>query len=74
MSFAARLLGRHVSGRTQHLPLQGHDNLFRGPLRQPEVQQVRPAVQVQHDVRRLEVPVDDTALMGVVQGVGRLGE
>ena len=41
---APRLLGRHVGRRAQDLALLGHRDLFRLPLGQAEVHQVRAAL------------------------------
>ncbi|MCP2342154.1 putative esterase [Actinomadura rupiterrae] len=57
MRNSAPLLGSHVRGRPEHLALRGQ----RGRLGQPgdaEIKDLRPAVH-DHDVRRLDVPVDD---------------
>ena len=71
---AAGLLGAHVGRRAQHLAVEGHRRLVGLALGQAEVHQVRPAVVVEHDVRRLDVAVDDAVVVGVVQGLGDLGD
>ena len=54
-------------------PVLGQAAAILDPLGQPEVGDVRPALLVEQDVGRLEVAVQDAALVGVVHGRGDLG-
>ncbi len=70
MAFATRLLGRHVGRCTQYLALQRHGNLAGIALGQAKIHDARCAVLVDHDIRRLDVPVHDAKRVSVLQGVG----
>ena len=67
---ARRLLGRHVAGRADDGGGRRQIPLARQPLGQAEVGHVRLAGAVEQDVGRLEVAVEDAALVGVVHGAG----
>ena len=80
---ALRLLGRHVGDGPHDAPLtgsdsRGHGRLGRGvpggplELRQPEVEHLHAALVADHDVRGLDVAVDDADRMRRRQGVGDL--
>ena len=71
MGRAARLFRRHVGGRAEQLALDRHRHLARFAFGQTEVHQVRFARRVEHDVRRLEVTMNHTVVVGVLQGVGQ---
>jgi hypothetical protein len=45
----------------------------KSPSRQPEVRHHGPALFVEQNVRRLDVAVNQAAAVGVVQGLGHLG-
>ncbi len=69
--FPVHLLGRHVLGRSDHHPCT------RDPLRSDragdaEVHDPGPALAVDHDILRLEVPVNDSETMGLGQAFGGL--
>ena len=55
----ARLFGRHVSRRSQHLAIDGHRHLALLALGQAKVHQMRLVVQVHHDVAGLQVAMND---------------
>ena len=67
------LLRAHVGRRAQNLAIQRHGHLARLPLGQAEIHQTGPALVVDHDVRGLDVAVDDAAPVGVLQRIGHLG-
>ena len=72
---AARgLLGRHVGGRAQDGARLGQLDVLDQALGQAEVGDVRAALRVDQDVRRLEIAVEDPAHVGVGHGLGRLGD
>ena len=54
-------------------PRAGQPAVRLDPLGQAEVGDLRLALPVEQDVGRLEVAVDDAALVGVVDGLGHLG-
>jgi hypothetical protein len=56
------LLGRHVPGRAERVPIVD--------ARQAEVREHDRTVPFQEDVVRLQVLVNDAGLVGAVQGVG----
>src|SRR2546429_3710951 len=65
------LLGGHVSGRAEH---DAGARLVVGDAhaRDPEVHDFHPPARQQHDVARLDVAVDDAALVRVAEAVGHL--
>ena len=72
------LLGRHVGDRPQECRRAGDPRLGEHPLRQAEVTQVRvlpttSAAHRQEDVARLHVAVDQSRLVGRVEGARNLG-
>jgi hypothetical protein len=67
MALAPSLLGTHVGGRAGEAR-SGAEVLL--AQRQAEVRHHRLALAVDQDVRRLDVAVDQVALMRVVQGLG----
>ncbi len=67
MPLAGRLLGRHVPRGPHDPALDGEGRLVRLAAGQAEIHDDRLASAVDHDVRRLEVAVDDAGLVGVVQ-------
>ena len=73
---AHRLFGAHVGGRAHHLARLGHLAVLHPRVvsqpGQAEVQQPRVALAVNQDVGRLQVPVDDAALVGKGHGPGDL--
>ena len=70
VAFAARLLGTHVERRAREgRPLA--EVLF--AQGQPEIGHHRVALDVEQDVGRLDVPVNQVALVRVVQGFGHAG-
>ena len=56
------------------MPLAVWQSAGRSALRHAEVADLGPAVVGQQDVRRLQVAVDDAALVGVVDGAGQVIE
>jgi hypothetical protein len=54
------------------LSIHGHRDLASVPLRQSEVHDVRFVVPVQHDIAGLEVSMNHTILMGMVQCMATL--
>ena len=76
--FAVKELRRHVLNRPENLPLLGHllDGCFRGRrldvlFGEPEIEQLHARLR-EHDVRRLQIAVDDSLPMCFVQSVGDL--
>ena len=67
------LLGRHVRRRADELAGHRHARLLQH-AGQAEVVDAQPAVGRQQQVGRLDVAVDDALLVGVIQGVGHLGD
>jgi hypothetical protein len=70
---ARGLLGRHVGRRPQDRPALRQLAVAADPPGQPEVADVGLAVVIDQDVGRLEVAVEDAALMRVVHRLGGLG-
>ena len=68
------LLGGHVGGRAQDRAGDGQARVGLDPLGQAEVGDVGLALGVEQDVGRLQVAVQDAALVGVVDGLGDLGD
>ena len=65
-----RLLRGHVRWSSKNLTLQRHVRRFVGHApRQTEIHDLRATRSVHHDVRRLDVAVNDPFPVGVVQGV-----
>ena len=71
---AAGLLGRHVGRRAEHLAVGRHRRVVGVALGQAEVHEVRLAVGVEQDVRRLDVAVDDAERVRAAERVGDLGD
>ena len=61
---AGCLLGRHVGGRPEERPVL-RERVRAAHAGDPEVGDLRPALFVEDDVRRLQVPVDKPVRMGV---------
>jgi hypothetical protein len=74
MRLPPRLLRRHVRRRAQHLAVEGHGNLFGLALCQAEVHEMRPALQIEQDVGRLDVAMNDAVLVGVRERLADLGD
>ncbi len=68
---AARLLGRDIVNRTDRLIGHGARRLV-GEARNAEVRHLDGAVLQEHDVLRLDVAVNDAALVGVLQSAEHL--
>jgi hypothetical protein len=69
---AQRLFRRHVEGRAEELA--GRGELARLELGDAEVHDLRLAGGDEHDVRGLDVAVDDPSRMRVVHGVGQAAD
>ena len=69
--FTGDLLRRHIRGRPDYCPRLG-ESLIGQHVRHPEVHQLDTAIGEQEDVIRFDVPMDDAALMGVLQRLGDL--
>ncbi len=69
-AFALRLFGAHVGRGPQNRPGDGDQRLPLAPG-QAEIHQKRLAAFVEHNVRRLDVTVNHTALMRVLQSIGQ---
>ena len=67
MPFATGLFGTHVGGRPGVARPLAHILLAQG---QPEIGHERLAALVEQDVARLDVPMHQTLLVGVVQRLG----
>ena len=74
MLAAGGLLGRDVGRRAQELTLGGQGRFVGVAVGQAEVHQPGPVRAVEEDVGRLDVAVNDALLVGVVQGVGHVGQ
>ena len=73
VALAPRLLGRHVSRRAQHLAFEGHGDLIRVPLRQAEIHHVGASLPVKHHVRWLDITMDHSQAVRIVECVRHLG-
>ena len=71
---AQRLLRGHVGGRSHDRAGLGQLDALVKPLGQAEVRDVRLALLVQQDVGRLEVAVQDSPLVGVLDRFGDVGQ
>ena len=67
------LLRRHVGGRPQHLAVHGHRDLTGLPLGQTEIHDPGCTSIIEHDIARLQIPVDHAVLMSMLHRVGKLG-
>ena len=70
----ARLLGRHVNWRAERGTADGKRTLHAHLTGQSEVSDVGLALRVDENVPRLEVTMQHTALVRVVNGAGDLAE
>ena len=70
MSLAARLLGRHVGRRTEHLTVHRHGHLTYFTAGQTKIHQMRLAFGVHHHVGRFQIAMDDALLVCVMQSLG----
>ncbi len=70
MRFAARLFRRQIGRRAQQFTFERHRRFVGLALGQAEVHQVRPAVGVELNVRRLHVAVYHAVLVGVIECLG----
>ena len=68
-----RLLRAHVRRCAYDRPILSDPNVSGVALGEAEVHQARPANAVQHHIGRLDVTVDDAALMGVIERFGKSG-
>ena len=66
--FTSGLFGRHVGRRAQHVAFAGHRDLARLAFGQAEIHDVRLAVGIDHDVRRLQVAMNHARFVCVMQG------
>ena len=69
-----RLLGRHVRGGPHRRARLRQLAVALDALGQPEVGDVRLAVLVQQDIGRLQVAMENAALVGMVNGLGDDGD
>ena len=62
-----RLLGRHIGGCSQYLAIQcdGESRVIR--TGQSKVHQMRSPLEIDQDIARLHIPVDDAFAMSVIQ-------
>ena len=67
---ATGLLGRHISRRSKQAAVRSHRQIAGLLLGQAEIHQMRTASHVEHDVRRLDVAMDNAVVMGVAESVG----
>ena len=67
---AANLFRAHVARRAEGQAGPGHDRAAAETLGNAEVGQHRAAIFAEQNVLRLDVAVDDAAMVGVVQGAG----
>ena len=81
LRLAPRLFGRHVAGRAQHRHGARERAVLLHQPGQPEVGEMRFALRVEQHVARLDVAMQNAALMRVVNGprqlreqLGRLGD
>ena len=74
VALAAGLLGAHVGRRSQQLADPGHGDLIAVSLGQSEIHHVGAPVDADHDVRRLDVAVNDAMNMRIIECVGDLGD
>jgi hypothetical protein len=77
MRVARQLLGAHVGQRAYELSELGVHRPMRvvvDDAREPEVQHLRTPVAIDNDVARLEIAMNDAALMGVMNRVAHLGD
>jgi hypothetical protein len=69
---AQNLFGRHVGRSAQQTTIGGHRRLAAVvPLGQAEIGDMRPAGQVQNDIRRLQITMDDAVLVRVLYRLGQ---
>ena len=69
---ARGLFRRHVGRSAQHAAGEGHALLPLDPLGQAEVGDVGVVLVIQQDIGRLQVAMEDAALVGMVNGIGDL--
>ena len=70
---AAHLLGRHVLQRSHHVTVAG-EAVRAERAGDAEVHHLHDVLRAEHDVRALDVAVDDAALVGVADAVEGLEE
>ena len=69
--FRHPLLRGHIFRRADHHPRAGKPNRIQ-QLGDPEVHQKRAAMMIKHDVAGLDVAVDDTLIMCIIQRAAQL--
>ncbi len=74
LRFTARLLRRHVAGCAEDRHRTRQRAVFFNQTRQAKVRQVRLVLDVEKDIRRLDVTVKNASLMRVMYGAGQLGD
>ena len=65
-----RLLGRHVARRAHDLAAGGQSAVAQHLFGEPEVGDAGSSTLVEKDVARLEIAMDHTSLVGILDGLG----
>ena len=63
-----RLLGRHIAGGTEHRAAQRQFAVAFNAPREPEIRDRRLAARIEEDITRLQIAMENAALMRVVDG------
>ncbi len=74
MALGGSLFRRHVTGCPHHAPGPCDGDTAIQTLGQAEVRDVRLLAGIKEDVLRLQVPVNDAALVCMIHGTGHLGQ
>ena len=68
------VLGRHITGGTEHRAAQRQFAVAFNAPREPEIRDRRLAVRIEEDITRLQIAMENAALMRVVDGARDLAE